>query len=263
MKIIVRTAILLGLQAGLAVALAAGQNAGTAGADAAVLVSADAEWSFVTSLYSQERYEQSPFGRYFFKDILLPDKTARRVVIFQGGWGKVAAAASTQYVIDRWDPPLLVNLGTCGGFEGAVERLAVVLATKTVIYDIVERMGNPEEAVAGYGTAIDLGWLAGRDPAGVRRSVLVSADQDVDPAAIPFLRSRYGAVAADWESGAIAWTARKNNKKVLILRGVTDLVGAAGGEAYGRIEVFRANTEIVMKRLFADLPLWLARFRED
>jgi adenosylhomocysteine nucleosidase len=263
MRIVIRAALLLGLQAILAVALPASQSAGVTRVDAAVLVSADAEWSFVKSFYSRERYEASPFGQYFFKDILLPDKTARRVVIFRGGWGKVAAAASTQYVIDRWNPPVLVNLGTCGGFDGAVERLAVVLATKTVVYDIVERMGNPEEAVNDYGTAIDLGWLAGRDPAGVRRSVLVSADQDVDPAAIPFLKSKYGAVAADWESGAIAWTARKNNKRVIILRGVTDLVGAAGGEAYGRVEVFRDNTEIVMKRLLADLPLWLARIRDN
>ncbi|MGZ4887299.1 MAG: 5'-methylthioadenosine/S-adenosylhomocysteine nucleosidase family protein, partial [Candidatus Aminicenantales bacterium] len=260
---VIRAVILLGLQAILAIALPAGQTAGATRMDAAVLVSADAEWSFVRSFYSRERYESSPYGQYFIKDILLPDKTARRVVVLHGGWGKVAAAASTQYVIDRWNPPLLVNLGTCGGFKGAVERLAVVLATKTVIYDIVERMGNPEEAVADYGTAIDLGWLTGRDPAGVRRSVLVSADQDVDPTAIRFLISKYGAIAADWESGAIAWTARKNNKRILILRGVTDLVGAAGGEAYGRIDVFKDNTEIVMKRLFADLPLWLARIRED
>ena len=263
MRIGIRAAVLLGLQAILAVALPVPQNRGGTRIDAVVLVSADAEWSFVKSFYSHERYEPSPYGQFFFKDILLPDKTARHIVIFHGGWGKVAAAGSTQYVIDRWNPPVLVNLGTCGGFEGAIQRWAVVLAAKTVIYDIVERMGNPEEAVTDYGTTIDLGWLAGGDPAGIRRSVLVSADQDSDPAAIPFLKSKYGAVAADWESGAIAWTARKNNKKILILRGVTDLVGTAGGEAYDRIEVFRSNTEIVMKRLFADLPLWLSRIRQD
>lgn len=45
---------------------------------------------------------------------------------------------------------------------------------------------------------------------------------------IPMLVSRFGASAADWESGAIAWVADKNRVRCLILRGVTDLVGSRG-----------------------------------
>jgi len=44
-----------------------------------------------------------------------------------------------------------------------------------------------------------------------------------------------------------------------VLRGVSDLVGASGGEAYGRPEVFQNGTAVVMKKLLADLPLWLER----
>jgi len=93
----------------------------------------------------------------------------------------------------------------------------------------------------------------------VVRTTLVSADQDLDPAAIPSLKAKYGAVAADWESGAIAHVAARNHRRLLILRGVTDLVGVRGGEAYGDIEVFRRATDSVMRKLFADLPLWLQR----
>ncbi|MEN6310925.1 MAG: 5'-methylthioadenosine/S-adenosylhomocysteine nucleosidase, partial [Acidobacteriota bacterium] len=187
----------------------------------------------------------------------------RRVVVFHGGWGKVDAAASTQSVIDRWNPPVLVNLGTCGGFEGAAARGDIILASRTVIYDIVERMGNPEEAVADYATTIDLGWLRGPDPAGIKRGVLVSADQDADPGAAAALMSRFAAAAVDWESGAIAYTAARNGKRVLILRGVTDLVGPRGDETYGHIEIFQRNAEAVMKRLIAGLGLWLARVPEN
>ena len=65
---------------------------------------------------------------------------------------------------------------------------------------------------------------------------------------------KFNAEAADWESGAIAWVSRKNKVRCLILRGVTDLVGAGGGEAYGKIEVFHENTRLVMKRLVGMLP---------
>ncbi len=67
------------------------------------------------------------------------------------------------------------------------------------------------------------------------------------------------AAAADWESGAIAYVAHKNNKRILILRGVTDLVGPKGGEAYGKIEVFERATQTIMKRLLNGLPAWLSR----
>ena len=71
------------------------------------------------------------------------------------------------------------------------------------------------------------------------------------------LIEKYDAVAADWESGAIAWVAQKNNTRVLILRAVTDLVGGDGGEAYGNIELFHERTKEVMGELLSQLPAWL------
>ena len=50
------------------------------------------------------------------------------------------------------------------------------------------------------------------------------------------LREKYGAVGADWESGAIAWTAARNEVPCLILRAGSDLVGAAGGEPEAETE---------------------------
>ena len=35
-----------------------------------------------------------------------------RILFLHGGWGKIAATASAQYAIDRWNPCLLINLGT-------------------------------------------------------------------------------------------------------------------------------------------------------
>jgi nucleoside phosphorylase len=42
---------------------------------------------------------------------------------------------------------------------------------------------------------------------------------------------------------------KRNNKKLLAFRGVSDLVGPAGGEAYGNAQVFVSGTEVVMKKL--------------
>jgi adenosylhomocysteine nucleosidase len=178
-----------------------------------------------------------------------------------GGWGKIAAAASAQYAIDRWQPDLLVNLGTCGGFAGLVEPGEVILAKRTVVYDILEQMGDPDEALAHFATDIDLTWLGGEDPVPVRRTPLVSADRDLVVEEIEHLADRFGAVAGDWESGAIAWVAARHGIPCLVLRGVTDLVGEEGGEAYaGNISHWHLATDQVMRSLVEQLPLWLDRW---
>jgi nucleoside phosphorylase len=91
----------------------------------------------------------------------------------------------------------------------------------------------------------------------VRRALLISADRDLLPTDIPLLQARYGAAAGDWESGAIAYTAARNRVHTLILRGVTDLVGGAGGEAYGDFGLFESAAAVVMKRLLESLPAWI------
>lgn len=103
----------------------------------AVVVSATAEWEVVAPAFSHVSIEQSPYGEYFFASI-----GVHSVLFFCGGWGKVAAAASTQYVIDRFQPRYLINLGTCGGIEGRVKRFDVVAVERAVIYDIHEAMGE-------------------------------------------------------------------------------------------------------------------------
>ncbi len=164
-----------------------------------VIVSADAEWRAVAELFSDSALERTPYGEFFYHD-----SGASRGVVMRGGWGKIDAAASAQYGISRWRPSLLVNLGTCGGILGQIERFETVLAERTVVYDITERMGDSTEAIRSYSTTIDLDWLGSRPlPSPARRSILVSADRDLAPADVPVLRRLYQAIAVDWESGAV------------------------------------------------------------
>lgn len=222
-----------------------------------VMISANVEWRAIRSLFAGVELQTSPFGEWFVTD-LQNGKSSRSVVLFHGGWGKIAAAASAQYVIDRCQPSMIVNLGTCGGFEGEIERGTVILVDRVIVYDILEQMGDHDEHIAHYTTVIDLTWLKEPYPHDVLRTLLVSGDRDLVPAEIPVLKATYGAVAGDWESGSIAWVAARNQTKCLILRGVTDLVGQTTGDAYdGNIHVFEENTLAVMTKLVRHLPAWI------
>jgi adenosylhomocysteine nucleosidase len=214
-----------------------------------VLISANAEWKEVRPAFPAARIERSPYGEYFLH---------RDLVFFHGGWGKISASASAEHAITRWRPSWIVNLGTCGGVAGQINRYDIVLANKTVVYDIIEQMGDSQEAIDFYSSTIDNSWVPASLHSTVVQTTLFSADRDLVAGEIPALRARYGARAVDWESGAIAWVAARHRTRSLILRGVTDLVGAQGGEAYGKPEVFASSTALVMKKLLDALPAWVA-----
>ena len=215
-----------------------------------VLISANAEWEGVKSLFPGIAIQQSPYGESM--DLVLDTWD---LTIYHSGWGKIASAAMMQYVIDYDSPDLVVNLGTCGGFEGVVEQGDVILVEKTFVYDIVELMDD-QDVSPYYASSLDLRWLPKPWPYPVRRGTLASADSDLLPDKIPFLKSK-GAIASDWESAALAWVANKNNARLLILRGVSDLVGDQGSVAYNNIEIFKQRAREIMKQLFDQLPDWL------
>ena len=228
-----------------------------------VLISANAEWRSAKEILSPTRVETSPYGEWF--SIQATHHSSRKEILyFHGGWGKIAAAGSCQYAIDQWKPKILINLGTCGGFAGRIERNTIILVERTVVYDIDEQMGDHAEHIAHYSTQLDLGWLEAafprKDyPIPVVCGLLVSGDRDLSPGDIPDLINRYGAFAGDWESGAIAFVASRNHIPCLILRGVSDLVDFRGGEAYGNLIIFENAAKQIMKILIHSLPDWLDR----
>jgi adenosylhomocysteine nucleosidase len=215
-----------------------------------VLISAIAEWNAVKPLFPDAKLRRFPFGECF--DILIQDE---HISFFHSGWGKIASAGSMQYVLDRYSPDLVVNLGTCGGFEEVVEQGDIILVDRTYVYDIVELMGDLD-IVSYYASSLDLSWLTEPYPFPVRRGLIASADSDLPPGKIPFLKS-HGAIAADWESAALAWVAERNKARLLILRGVSDMVSEDGGEAYNNIEMFNERARGIMEQLVEQLPEWL------
>lgn len=218
-----------------------------------VVVSADAEWRAVRRLFPDAELGTTPFGEYFPRTFT-QDARSIGATVLHGGWGKVSAAASAQHALDRWRPELIVNLGTCGGFAGRIERGEIVMAERTVIYDIIEQMGSAQAAIEHYAEAIDLSWLPPVLPVPVRRALLLSADRDLLPGDVERLHAEHGAVVGDWESGAIAWVAARNNVRCLILRCVSDIVGTHGGEAYEDPALFAREAHDAMARLFELLP---------
>ena len=221
-----------------------------------IMISADIEWQTILELHPCAQIFQSPMGEWFIDnlDVFNHKKPVR---YFHGGWGKIAAAASTQYAIDQWKPDLLINLGTCGGIEGEVEKGTIILVDCAIVYDLIEQMGDSISAIDHYTTRLDLSWLGTNYPIRVLKTSIISGDRDLLVEELQDLKQRYNAKVGDWESGAIAYVASRNQIPLLILRGVTDLVSSAGGEAYGHFELFEQASQTIMQGLDRSLSGWI------
>lgn len=222
-----------------------------------IIISANSEWQAALDYLQPEDVKKSPVSDFFFHKL-----DEKSLLFFHGGWGKISAATTTQYVIDHWRPELIVNLGTCGGLAGQIKVNETVLVNETVNYDVIERMGDAQAALEFYSTKLDLSFIAEPYPIPVHVGRLASADQDIDPAIVIPLIEQYKVVAADWESGAIAWVAARNQTRCLILRGVTDVVSPVAGEIYQDEAVeFHIRAGRVMQGLIESLPQWLDKIQ--
>ena len=191
---------------------------------AILLVSADYEWQSWLDLHQDASVFVTPYGGAFKHSV-----NHHPVLSMRSGWGKVSAAASTQWAIDHYRPDLIFNLGTCGGLEGRIERHTIVLVERTWQYDIQEQMTDPNEANQFYSCELDLSWLRDHQlPQGVIQATMFSADRDILASDVSALIDKHAARVADWESGAIAWVAAHNCTPLIILRGVSDLVSPTG-----------------------------------
>ena len=216
----------------------------------AVIISAQSEWDGLTPLFPAAQLEHYPYGHCF-------ETTLNHFPLkfFQAGWGKTASAGALQYVLDHYSPDLTVNLGTCGGLAGVVNQGDVILVEGTYIYDIFELMDSVD-VTDYYASTLDLSWLARSLPYPVRRGLIASADSDLLPEKIRLLKARE-VIAADWESASLAWVAKKNNARLLILRAVSDLVSEERGELYDQFQDYKARSAAIMKMLIEQLPGWL------
>lgn len=223
-----------------------------------VIICSGTEWDLVVETYAaQERLERADAFEWFTKRLPVGGNLPPVAFVFSGA-GKIDAASGTQFAIDRWQPSLVVNFGTCGGFDGDVDEGNVILAMRTAVYDIAECSDGQEEMEERFTTDLALPWLKPPYPLDVKPGVIISADRDLRPRDIPRLREHFNAVAADWESAAVAHVAKaRNGTDCLIVRAVSDVVSASGSIIYGNKDCFREQVRKVMPPLLESLPDWL------
>ncbi len=160
------------------------------------------------------------------------------IVLTKSGVGKVASAATTQFIIDKYRPKYIINTGIAGSLSNDLNAGSIILANRMVQHDFdVTAFGNPK----GY---IDNGIepdkptifhsdrtlidkfkkeLEAQDNTKVIIGTIATGDIFVNKKEQKIqIKKEFSADATDMESAAIAQTAQINNVPLLVIRTISD-----------------------------------------
>ena len=192
----------------------------------------------------------------------------KEVVLGRCGIGKVNAALATQYIIDRFHPPLVINSGIAGGVSSKVRIGDIVLGARSMQHDFdVREFGHPRGTIPRLSSSIFQGdpslleaaTVAARqtlDPDKVHRGLIISGDQFIcSPQQKKDILDFFPeAMCVEMEGAAIAHVATANQVPHLILRAISDLADSTAPDDFKRfVAKIVPVLDLVIQRLLASL----------
>lgn len=171
-----------------------------------------------------------------------------------GGHGKVQFALSTQLLIQRLKPELVICAGGAGSLSPTLKPLDVVVAETTVEHDFnLHFISRPLPQFAAHQPTLEK--IKRRFEAGAFRlhfGALASGDEDiVDSARAAEIAKKTGAVAVAWEGAGGARACRLHNVPFLEIRAITDNADSATPESFHEnLKSAMANVAEILRLLF-------------
>ncbi|NMB02900.1 MAG: 5'-methylthioadenosine/adenosylhomocysteine nucleosidase [Firmicutes bacterium] len=161
----------------------------------------------------------------------------QHIVIARCGIGKVNAALATQYIIDKFNPTVIINTGVAGGLSSKLAIGDLVVGTSSMQHDFdVRNFNYPKGVIPRLATSVfkpeddllDLAVQAAIEELGsirVHQGLIVSGDQFISSQEQKqeILRFFPEAFCAEMEGAAIAQVACVNGTDHLIVRAISDL----------------------------------------
>ncbi|UFT97858.1 5'-methylthioadenosine/S-adenosylhomocysteine nucleosidase [Radiobacillus kanasensis] len=161
----------------------------------------------------------------------------KHVVVLQSGIGKVNAAVATTILQERFNPSLVINTGSAGGFAPQLQVGDLVISSKVTHHDVDvtafdyeygQVPGMPAMYEADH-SLVELAMEATKELASVQavKGIIATGDSFMqDENKIEFVRSKFpNMIAAEMEAAAIAQVCFKYETPFVIVRALSDIAG--------------------------------------
>lgn len=157
------------------------------------------------------------------------------VVLLQSGIGKVAAAIGTTILLDEYQPDVVINTGSAGGFDSSLNLGDVVISTEVRHHDadvtaFGYEMGQMAQQPAAFIADANLMDVAEKaleqmEDKHAVRGLICTGDAFVCTAERQaFIRTHFPSViAVEMEASAIAQTCHQFNVPFVVVRAISDV----------------------------------------
>ncbi|MBZ5201266.1 5'-methylthioadenosine/S-adenosylhomocysteine nucleosidase [Planomicrobium chinense] len=182
------------------------------------------------------------------------------VVLLKSGIGKVNAAMSTTLLLQQFKPDVVINTGSAGGFDQALEVGAIVISDEVRHHDVDVtvfgyEMGQVPQLPAAFRSdkkLIDLATKAveelGEHPYGV--GLIATGDSFMnDPERVEKVRGFFPSMkASEMEAAAVAQVCHQFNVPFVVIRALSDIAGKESNISFDEFLPVAAkhSTEIVL-----------------
>jgi adenosylhomocysteine nucleosidase len=166
------------------------------------------------------------------------------VVLVQSGIGKVAAALATALLIQHYTPDAVINTGSAGGFDPALNVGDVVISTEVCHHDVDVtafgyRMGQVPQMPATFSAHPQLIKAAEQSIQALgfcqtKQGLIATGDSFIcDPARISVIRQHFPAMlAVEMEGAAIAQVCHMLNIPFVVIRSLSDIAGKESPQSF-------------------------------
>jgi len=150
------------------------------------------------------------------------------IILSKSGVGKVSAATTTQFIIDKYKPDYIINIGIAGSLSPELKAGDTVIADKMVQHDFdVTAFGNPkgymDNGIEPNKTTIyysDKNLIKNftKDKTLITGTIATGYIFVADTKLKQSIKKEFDADIVDMESAAIAQTAQRNNIPVIVIK---------------------------------------------
>ncbi len=161
----------------------------------------------------------------------------QEVVLLKSGIGKVNAAMGTALMIEKFQPDVIINTGSAGGFHSELSVGDIVISTEVRHHDVDVTIfgyeyGQVPKMPASFSPDENLVRVAEKSAVKIKgiqvvKGLIASGDSFMnDPEKVEFIRNKMPDLfAVEMEAAAIAQVAYQFKVPFVIIRSLSDIAG--------------------------------------
>jgi adenosylhomocysteine nucleosidase len=184
----------------------------------------------------------------------------KQVILLKSGIGKVNAAVSTTLLLSKYAPNYVINIGSAGGLDQALNVGDVVIGDQVVHHDVdVTAFGYPLGQVPSMPAVFTaderLATIAHQslmplDGVVVRMGLIGTGDSFMsDPERVHRVQTQFpNLVAVEMEAAAVAQVCHKFTTPFVIVRALSDIAGKSSSKSFEEFLPIAARNSSIMIR---------------